>query len=145
MSLARKPTIGRATTGIASSALPCRPRCRPFRSITKTKRKRRAARRRPNSGRKPEMSAYRFEGGCHCGNLSFVFEASAGLDVIGLRADQCTFCLAHRNRTTSDPKGAMRIVVREPSELSRYRFGLGITDFLICKRCGVFIGALMEE
>ncbi len=39
----------------------------------------------------------------------------------------------------------MRILVREPSELSRYRLGLGITDFLICKRCGVFIGALMEE
>ena len=39
----------------------------------------------------------------------------------------------------------MRIFVREPSLLSRYRFGLGITDFLICARCGVFIGALMEE
>ncbi|HTW33362.1 MAG TPA: hypothetical protein VMD53_02005 [Rhizomicrobium sp.] len=39
----------------------------------------------------------------------------------------------------------MRIYVREPSALSRYRFGLGITDFLICARCGVFIGALMEE
>jgi hypothetical protein len=89
--------------------------------------------------------AHRFEGGCHCGALTFVFEASAGLDVIGLRADQCTFCLAHRNRTTSDPKGVMRIVVREPAALSRYRFGLGITDFLICARCGVFIGALMEE
>jgi hypothetical protein len=89
--------------------------------------------------------AHRFEGGCHCGNLAYVFEASAGLDVIGLRADQCSFCRAHRNRTTSDPKGIMRIFVREPSALSRYRFGLGITDFLICARCGVFIGALMEE
>ena len=44
------------------------------------------------------MSAHRFEGGCHCGNLSFVFEASAGLDVIGLRADQCSFCRAHNAR-----------------------------------------------
>ena len=91
------------------------------------------------------MSAHRFEGGCHCGNLSFVFEASAGLDVIGLRADQCTFCLAHRNRTTSDPKGAMRIVMREPSELSRYRFGLGITDYLLCAKCGIYVGAVMPD
>ena len=90
-------------------------------------------------------AAHRFEGGCHCGNLAYVFEASAGLDVLGLRADQCSFCRAHKNRTTSDPKGTMRIYVREPSALSRYRFGLGITDFLICARCGVFIGALMEE
>lgn len=86
-----------------------------------------------------------FEGGCHCGNLTFVFEASAGLDVIGIRADQCSFCLAHRNRTTSDPNGIMRIFVHDPALLSRYRFGLGITDFLICARCGIFIGALMEE
>jgi hypothetical protein len=74
-----------------------------------------------------------------------MFEASAGLDRLGLRADQCSFCRVHRNRTTSDPRGIMRIFVREPYALSRYRFGLGITDFLICARCGVFIGALMEE
>jgi hypothetical protein len=88
---------------------------------------------------------HRFEGGCHCGNLSYVFEASAGLDVLGLRADQCSFCKAHRARTTSDPKGAMRIFVREPSMLSRYRFGLKTADFLICARCGHYIGALMED
>ena len=86
-----------------------------------------------------------FEGGCHCGNLSFVFEASAGLDVLGLRADQCSFCRAHRARTTSDPNGSVRIAVRDSRNLSRYRFGLGITDFLICAHCGVFIGAVMED
>lgn len=90
------------------------------------------------------MPTHRFEGRCHCGNLSCVFEASAGLEVLGLRADQCSFCRAHRARTTSDPKGAISIAVREPALLSRYRFGLGITDFLICARCGVFVGAMME-
>ena len=88
---------------------------------------------------------HRFEGGCHCGNLAFVFEASAGLDVLGLRADQCSFCRAHRARTTSDPNGNVRIAVRDSTNLSRYRFGLGITDFLICAHCGVFIGAVMED
>jgi len=29
--------------------------------------------------------------------------------------------------------------------LSRYRFGLKITDFLVCARCGLYIGALMED
>ena len=59
------------------------------------------------------MSRSVISGGCHCGNLSFVFEASAGLDVLGLRADQCSFCRAHRARTTSDPNGSVRIAVRD--------------------------------
>jgi hypothetical protein len=91
------------------------------------------------------MSAHRFEGGCHCGNLGFVFEASAGLDVLGLRADQCGFCRAHNARNTSDPNGTIRITVRDESQLSRYRFGLKTADFLVCTACGVYIGALMEE
>jgi hypothetical protein len=88
---------------------------------------------------------HRFEGGCHCGNLSFVFEASAGLDVLGLRADMCSFCRAHGARNTSDPNGTMRIAVRDGSLLERYRFGLKTADFLICGICGVYIGALLED
>lgn len=91
------------------------------------------------------MTGHRFEGGCHCGNLSFVFEATAGLDVLGLRADMCSFCRAHGARNTSDPNGAMRISVRERSLLERYRFGLKTADFLICKTCGVYIGALLDD
>jgi hypothetical protein len=86
-----------------------------------------------------------FEGGCHCGNLTYVFEASAGLDVLGLRADMCGFCRAHGARNTSDPNGTMRIRVREPQLLERYRFALKTADFLVCKRCGVYIGALLED
>ncbi|MBV9990937.1 MAG: aldehyde-activating protein [Alphaproteobacteria bacterium] len=86
-----------------------------------------------------------FEGGCHCGNLSYVFEASAGLDVLGLRADMCGFCRAHGARNTSDPNGRMRIRVREPGLLERYRFALKTADFLVCRRCGVYIGALLED
>jgi hypothetical protein len=88
---------------------------------------------------------HRFEGRCHCGNLSFVFEATAGLEALGLRADQCSFCKAHAARNTSDPQGSMRISVREPDQLERYRFGLRTADFLICRRCGIYIGALMED
>jgi hypothetical protein len=86
-----------------------------------------------------------FEGGCHCGNLTYVFEASAGLDVLGLRADMCSFCRAHGARNTSDPNGTMRIAVRDAAKLKRYRFGLKTADFLICADCGVYIGALLED
>ena len=86
-----------------------------------------------------------FPGGCHCGNLSFVFEASAPLETLGLRADMCSFCRAHGARNTSDPHGPMRIRVRDGAQLERYRFALKTADFLICKTCGVYIGALLEE
>lgn len=86
-----------------------------------------------------------FEGGCHCGNLTYVFEAGAGLDVLGLRADMCGFCRAHGARNTSDPNGTIRIQVRDKNLLERYRFARKTADFLICKRCGVYIGALLED
>jgi hypothetical protein len=90
-------------------------------------------------------TTHRHEGGCHCGNLEFVFDASAPLETLGLRADQCSFCRAHGARNTSDPNGAMSITVRDAGALIRYRFGLRTADFLICAHCGVYIGALMEE
>jgi len=91
------------------------------------------------------MTTHRFEGGCHCGNLSYVFEASAPLETLGLRADMCGFCRAHGARNTSDPNGAMRIRVRDAAKLKRYRFGLKTADFLVCGRCGVYIGALLDD
>ena len=90
-------------------------------------------------------ATHRYEGGCHCGNLAFVFEAWARLETLGLRADQCSFCRAQRARYTSDPNGTMLISVRHADALLRYRFGLRTADFLICGRCGVYIGALMED
>lgn len=39
----------------------------------------------------------------------------------------------------------MRIVVRDSAHLSRYRFGLKTAEFLVCSKCGVYIGALMEQ
>ena len=33
----------------------------------------------------------------------------------------------------------------EPAVTSRYRFGLKSADFLVCARCGVYVGAFMPE
>jgi len=91
------------------------------------------------------MSKYRIDGACHCGNISYVFDASQSVEALGLRACQCSFCRAHGARTTSDPNGTISIRVRDTTKLQRYRFGLKTADFLICRPCGVFVGALMEE
>jgi hypothetical protein len=89
--------------------------------------------------------AERFEGGCHCGNLFYVFSATAPLTELGLRACMCRFCRAHGARNASDPNGAMQIDIRSPDRLVRYRFGLRTADFLLCSHCGVYIGALLPD
>ena len=43
----------------------------------------------------------------------------------------------------SDPGGRLSVTVRETDGLLRYRFGLGLTDFLVCKKCGVYVVATM--
>jgi hypothetical protein len=84
-------------------------------------------------------------GGCHCGNVRYELETTLALDALPLRACQCTFCKAHGARSTSDPAGRVRFTVRDAAALTRYRFGLRLADFLICARCGVYVGALMRE
>ncbi|MFL5236517.1 MAG: GFA family protein [Rhizomicrobium sp.] len=88
---------------------------------------------------------YRFEGGCHCGNLYYVFDAAADLASLGVRACMCRFCRAHGARNTSDPNGAMQIDIRAPAQLVRYRFGLKTADFLLCAQCGIYIGAYLPD
>lgn len=46
--------------------------------------------------------------------------------------------------TTSDPSGRLIFHVDAAESLQRYRFGLKTADFLLCKRCGVYIGAQIE-
>jgi hypothetical protein len=83
-------------------------------------------------------------GGCHCRNLEVVFETALDPGALPLRACRCSFCRRHGGITTSDPAGRLVVEVREPEQLQRYRFALGITDFLICRTCGVYVAAVME-
>jgi hypothetical protein len=39
----------------------------------------------------------------------------------------------------------MQIRVRDGAQMERYRFALRTADFLICKVCGVYIGALLPD
>jgi hypothetical protein len=84
-------------------------------------------------------------GGCHCGNLKLAFHASKPFEAMPIRACQCSFCSKHNVRATADPDGRLEIRVADPGKLSRYRLGHGITDFLVCRECGVYVGATMED
>lgn len=58
------------------------------------------------------------------------------------RACQCSFCRKHGARTVTDPAGSATLALG-PDAL-RYRFGTKTTDFILCGRCGVYVGALAE-
>jgi hypothetical protein len=82
-------------------------------------------------------------GRCHCGNLTLTLETQHAPEELPVWACTCSFCLRHGARTTSDPEGRVSIRVREPAQLSRYRFGLATADFLVCRRCGVYLAAVI--
>ena len=79
-------------------------------------------------------------GACHCGSVRFAFDSDAPLAV---RECQCSFCRKHGSRNVSDPSGSIEIVSK--LRLTRYRFGLGVTDFLICPKCGSYVAAATGE
>ena len=85
-----------------------------------------------------------FEGGCHCGTLGFVFQTALPATEWAVRACQCRFCRLHGALTTSDSGGRLTFTVGDVDLLERYRFGLRTADFLVCRRCGVYVGAQIE-
>jgi hypothetical protein len=87
-----------------------------------------------------------FAGRCHCGNVELAFETPTPPEELATRACACSFCRRHGVRTVSDPEGRARLLVRDPTRLNRYRFGLRTADFLVCRNCGVYVGAVyMDE
>jgi hypothetical protein len=82
-------------------------------------------------------------GRCHCGNLTLTLETQHPPQDLPVWACTCSFCVRHGARTTSDPEGHVSFRVQEPAQLSRYRFGLATADFLVCRRCGVYVAALI--
>jgi hypothetical protein len=83
-------------------------------------------------------------GGCHCGNISVRLRLSCAPEQIALRSCSCSFCRAHGTRTLSDREGQAEIAVADWSLAERYRFGSRTADYVLCRRCGVYVGAVCE-
>ena len=47
-------------------------------------------------------------------------------------------------RSLSDSEGRMEMRVRDETQLNRYHFGMEMVDFLICRNCGNYIGAVQQ-
>ena len=83
-----------------------------------------------------------YPGSCHCGAITITLTSDKTPEE--MRVGRCSFCRRHGARTMGDPTGSVEFR-SAPNDLSRYRFGLGITDYLLCARCGTYVGAAMPE
>jgi hypothetical protein len=80
---------------------------------------------------------------CHCGALTARYSTEKPPARWPIRACQCSFCRAHGALTTSDPVGRLQFDCLHPELLQRYRFASGSAQFLLCRECGVYLGAQM--
>jgi hypothetical protein len=85
------------------------------------------------------------DGVCHCGALAVRFVTRKQPADLPLLACQCSFCRRHGTRATADPDGCMVLTVRDPAALSRYAFGLKTAQYLICRICGTYVGAVCPD
>ncbi|BBE32818.1 GFA family protein [Sphingosinicella microcystinivorans] len=84
-------------------------------------------------------------GGCHCGNLGLAVALTASAGDYVPRVCDCDFCCKHGASYVSDPDGRLEIKVRDPQLLGRYRQGSGAAEMLVCRNCGVLVGAVYRE
>jgi hypothetical protein len=83
------------------------------------------------------------QGGCHCGNLRVRIRLTKPSADMPVRSCACSFCRAHATRTVSDPAGLAELWA-DWSLVQKYQFGSRTADYLLCRRCGVYIGAVCE-
>ncbi len=89
------------------------------------------------------MTSYR--GQCHCGGIAVEYVSDTVPAKTMLRACQCAFCRMHQSLAVSDPEGMLTFREAQPGALHLYRFGLKTSDFLVCRNCGAYAGALMQH
>src|ERR1700693_2261388 len=83
-------------------------------------------------------------GACHCGQIAIEFATARAASDLPLRACDCSFCRRHGAKRTSAPNGNLTILA-DSGAIERYRFGMLVTDFILCRGCGSYIAAMSRE
>lgn len=81
---------------------------------------------------------------CHCGQITAHYHTNRPPSAWELRACQCSFCRAHGALSASDPQGLLVFCAAAPALLQRYRFAARSAEFLICRECGLYVGAQLS-
>lgn len=85
-----------------------------------------------------------FTAACHCGTVTARFQTSLAPENWTVRACRCGFCSVHAAMTVADPAGSLSFNVTTDEALQRYRFAACTADFLLCRCCGVYVGAVAD-
>ena len=85
------------------------------------------------------------QGGCHCGAILVKAVLSRDTTHYAPRACDCTFCRKHGAAYVSDPMGRLVIRTRDERHLQRYRQGSGSAQMVLCRECGILIGAVYQD
>ncbi len=83
-------------------------------------------------------------GGCHCGNLRVRLRLTRPPLENRVRSCACSFCRTHATRTVSDAEGSFEVWADDWTLVEPYRFGSRTADYLVCRRCGVYVGAVCD-
>lgn len=85
------------------------------------------------------------QGGCHCGNISYIAKFQNEPSSYTPRVCDCKLCSSHGATYAADNNGILSIKIKNKNDVSKYKQGSRIAEFLICKICGVMIGVCYEE
>lgn len=85
------------------------------------------------------------QGQCHCGAIRVEYVSDIPPSETLVRACQCAFCRMHQSLTVSDPEGSLTFIETKSGAVHPYRFGLKTSDFIVCRTCGAYAGALMDH
>ncbi len=86
-----------------------------------------------------------YKASCKCGSLNYYFETSLHPREWPVRKCGCSFCREHEHIYVSDPNGSVRFEFLKPENVNRHRFATNTAEFLACKSCGSYMGAVMSE
>lgn len=78
----------------------------------------------------------RFDGRCHCNNISFNYQVPDEDSTLPVRVCDCSFCRKHGGLYTSQPGAVLQGAVKDSNKVTRYRFGTKTADYYVCGFCG---------
>jgi hypothetical protein len=84
-------------------------------------------------------------GQCHCGNVRATASLSLDPVTVAPRRCDCSFCERHGAAYVSDSAGTLQFTLAQGGEVARYRQGAELAEMLVCRRCGVLVGALYDS
>jgi hypothetical protein len=83
-------------------------------------------------------------GQCHCGAIRAKLLTARPPSELQVRSCQCSFCLRHGAMTVSDPEGFATLSII-PAALLTYQFATRSGTSLLCGRCGIYAGVILED